>query len=845
MISSRTGFPQEASKLEAEFTFVRELGRGGAAIVYLAHDRELDREVAIKLIRSPLAEDEETLLRFAREAKTAARLQHPHIVAVHSVKRLGDGGLALVMQYIPGRTLKRAIQEDGPFPFERAEAVLRQIGSALTYAHSRGVIHRDVKPENIFLDERSDDALLADFGIARTADRATGLTLAGVTLGTPAYMAPEQIDGTGVDARSDLFSLALLTWEMLTGEAPWEGESLYTVIYKQKHEILPSVREFRPDVPFHLRLVIEKALQKKPDQRFPDAAALLGALDEYRSASAWRRWRSALAMRQRVSPATPPPPTGDEIEAVLPETRVNAAETIRYQRPTGEAKAVEPIVAASLEAEEDTQLRASRRSLFARRPGLKGAAVTLALLLITGLGATLSALNPGLLPSGSAEAPVIAGSGESPATGSSGALASGPIPFDDGGDDLFGSTLAADSASLLEADSIGASAGAEAAALADSVSAAVPAEPAEELAAAAPPEPTPSSASFSPMIAAGGLHTCSVTSGGELFCWGGNTTGQLGTGRTSRAPNPTQVGGSTRFREVAAGVSHTCGLSSTGEVLCWGGNQNGQLGDGSTTARATPARVSAGQRFSAVRAGRSHSCGLTREGEVFCWGANSVGQLGDGTAAGRPLPAPIAGSARFTGLTAGWNHSCAVSRQGVAYCWGQNTDGQLGTRTSANQRAPAAVPGPRLTQVAAGGSHTCGLTGNGRAYCWGQNTYGQLGDGNRAGQSAPVATAGGTPFRSIAAGSVHTCGLTAGGEAYCWGRNTYGQLGDGSTTDRSTPVPVAATERFTSIHASGSHTCGTTRQGENFCWGYNVEGQIGDGTRSHRTRPIRIPDPNG
>jgi serine/threonine protein kinase len=218
--------PARFQELDAEYEILGELGRGGTAIVYRARERELGREVAIKVVRGTHVDDAEAVARLAREAKLVAALRHPNIVPLLSVRHLSDG-LALVMQHVPGRTLKRAIRECGPLPIALVEQVLREVAAALDYAHKRhGVVHRDIKPENIYLDEEVGRALLADFGIARTEGDST-LTLVGTALGTPAYMSPEQIDGTALDGRSDLYSLGLVAYEMLTGQQPWAGHNLY------------------------------------------------------------------------------------------------------------------------------------------------------------------------------------------------------------------------------------------------------------------------------------------------------------------------------------------------------------------------------------------------------------------------------------------------------------------------------------------------------------------------------------------------------------------------------------------------------------------------------------------
>ncbi|HEY8468938.1 MAG TPA: protein kinase [Longimicrobiales bacterium] len=273
-------FENEAAlrELSAEYEVVRELGRGGMAVVYLARERSTGREVAIKLVRSIHLEDEDALARFAREARTVAQLQHPNIVALYGVRRLEGRRLALVMQYVPGRTLKSAIRRHGPLPFEHVERVLVDVAEALAYAHRRQIVHRDIKPENIYLDPETGRAMLADFGIARAGEGETELTRTGMSIGTPSYMSPEQIDGRIVDRRSDLYSLGLVGYEMLTGRKPWHGETLYSVIYKQKHEQLPPLDELRKGIPPALRRAIERCLHKEPERRWSSAEEFLAAL---------------------------------------------------------------------------------------------------------------------------------------------------------------------------------------------------------------------------------------------------------------------------------------------------------------------------------------------------------------------------------------------------------------------------------------------------------------------------------------------------------------------------------------------------------------------------------------
>jgi uncharacterized protein YecT (DUF1311 family)/tRNA A-37 threonylcarbamoyl transferase component Bud32 len=271
-------FPPDLRALESDYELIRELGQGGMAGVYLARERQTGRLVAIKAVRARYVDDPDALQRFAREAQTVAGLDHPNIVRTESIEQVGDRTIAIIMEHVSGGTVRDRLREHGALGAELAESVLRDIASALAYAHQRGIVHRDVKPENVFLDLERGRALLSDFGIARRIDGDGAITLLGAALGTPQYMSPEQIDGAHVDGRSDIYSLGVLGWELLTGRRPWAGESLYGVIYKQKHEDLPRITSLRPRVPANLLFAIEGALVKDREKRWQRAEQFIDCL---------------------------------------------------------------------------------------------------------------------------------------------------------------------------------------------------------------------------------------------------------------------------------------------------------------------------------------------------------------------------------------------------------------------------------------------------------------------------------------------------------------------------------------------------------------------------------------
>ncbi|MFL5404019.1 MAG: RCC1 domain-containing protein [Gemmatimonadales bacterium] len=289
--------------------------------------------------------------------------------------------------------------------------------------------------------------------------------------------------------------------------------------------------------------------------------------------------------------------------------------------------------------------------------------------------------------------------------------------------------------------------------------------------------------------------TCAVTTAYVAYCWGDNFYGEIGDGTTSARATPVRVAGTLRFRTVSTFLWHSCGLSYPGgKAYCWGRNSSGQLGDGTTIDRLTPVPVAGGRQFRQIDAGNSHTCALGTDNRAFCWGADDVGQLGDGPQAQRHLrPVGVAGGFQFAQLDTGEDHTCAVTTSHVAYCWGAGGFGRIGDGKSLNRFTPRMVAGGlSFDRVTAGYSQSCGEQVGNQAYCWGWNLQGEIGDATTTQRLKPVAVSGGHFFSQVSAGrDFHTCARTADGVAYCWGNNAYGQLGDGRTDGHMTPTPVA------------------------------------------------------
>ena len=266
--------------LGAHYELDCEIGRGGMGIVYRAKDRRLKRVVAIKVLPPELAFRGEIKTRVLREAETAAQLNHPNIVDIYSVDE-SQGLVYFVMAYIPGDNLAKRLHERGAMVVDDVRRIVRDVGDALAYAHERGVVHRDIKPDNILLDEGSGRPMVTDFGIARAvSDGDNRLTATGIAIGTPTYMSPEQAAGDReIDGRSDLYALGVVAYQMLVGRPPFEATSTPAMLVKHLSERPAPIEQRRSDVPRDLARVVMTLLEKDPAARFSSAAMMVKVLD--------------------------------------------------------------------------------------------------------------------------------------------------------------------------------------------------------------------------------------------------------------------------------------------------------------------------------------------------------------------------------------------------------------------------------------------------------------------------------------------------------------------------------------------------------------------------------------
>ena len=878
--------------LVGDFLIIDFVGAGGFGKVYLALQGPMFRlKGALKLIDYE-ADDElgEVLLeKFRGEADVLAQIHHPNIVRLIKYGD-HDGRPYLVMEYVEeGRTLQdemvRRFHDDEVLDPVFTLHIIEQILNALEHMHEAGIIHRDIKPDNIMLQRvvgNPSHVRILDFGLAKVVAHQDHTQL---PLGTPLYMAPEQLSMTNLGPWTDLYAVAAIACWLVTGRRPFPGESKTEIIpYKLKPGFDPGARLAGAGFADPVVGFFRDALAFEPEDRIRSAAEFRHRLHELLDEGARDTGRY-------VPPAPAQDPTtrlasdevlevaSDEVAELLggeptPSDRITRrAEGDEPARVLAGRQAVPEDERADGEAEDEpggASPRPPQEAAWAEGPEVgptrsasSGAGRErwwwgLPIVALAVAGAALWAQRDPPAPEPEpAPAPKPAPRPQLDRAALEARIEARQRALSDVGlarqralraQRARGEELGSARAAALEARATASDAAA---------------------AEANTPHVTD--------VAAGKFHTCALLWDGRVRCWGANFGGELGLrhDRTIgddepplQAP-PVELGA--RVVSLAAssdrGSGHTCAVDDQGSLRCWGRNDQGQLGLGHTRnigddeLPGAVGIVAVGDRVRQVVVAAaqhtSHTCALLQSGQVRCWGDNKFGQLGlghtddigDDERPRQAPPVPLGGLA--TQIAAGKHHTCAILEGGQVRCWGFNKFGQLGlghTDDVGDDETPEG-PAPLVWEVpvrglALGRQHSCARLEGGRVVCWGDHEHGQLGLGEPLEESAqgrlleasaarPVELGG--RASQVVAGDLHTCALLEGGGVRCWGDNKFGQLGASHTRtvgDDETPATqadVVLGAPATRLAAGSYHTCAVLQSGQVRCWGFNKFGQLGLG----------------
>jgi serine/threonine protein kinase/alpha-tubulin suppressor-like RCC1 family protein len=784
------------------YTATKLLGKGSMGEVYEAAHPILDKQVAIKVLSEDLSSYPELVSRFKREARAIARIKHKAIVQAFDFGNLDDGRQYYVMERLKGSNLAVYMTAKGPVPWEEAMTIAVPLLEGLAAAHEAGFIHRDIKPDNIFITRLEDGTLypkIIDFGIAKLRDpddnQDSVVTRIDAVMGTPLYMSPEQAPGSTEDvgAWSDIYSAAATLYHMIAGKPPFYSDNPLELMLMHSWQPPPPLYEHRPDLSLEISDAIMKALAKKPSERYPSMLAFSEGL---KAASEGKGPPAGVAPTSRTDPPekvagveTPP-----ETPAETPAESAATEPTVK-KRKTAEASVVAtmnevkaPTEVGDLQADPDEEE---------------------SLEMIAEAGSSTPVLTS---LSGAASEKVI---NARMATGTYYAVQKSKTPYIIAG--IVAGLLVLGAIAFFVLRGMG---GGE-----------------------STPAPKPK---LFRQVSSMTRHTCGLhRTDGSIWCWGRNNYGQLGNRTTHTSTKPVRVSALAKGRAVAAGGRHTCGLTNDQTVWCWGKNSSGQLGIGTTQNQSHPVKVVGLKKVVALDAGNDHTCAITADDNLWCWGDNRAGQLGRTAGGQLSKPVRVEGLSGVRSVSLGGFHTCVVTKAGKVLCWGKNDVGQLGLGDTQPRDTPTQLTSlGGMATISAGGAHSCAL-GVGALYCWGNNASGQIGDGTSRLRFSPVKLPKMKNIVKVTAGGGylggHTCAMDVNGSAWCWGNNLSGQLGHSQPKDAHLrPTRLDLKSKVESIEASGRHTCAVDRAGQVLCWGRNTDGQLGDATSNDRIKPTKI-----
>ncbi|MGO3328110.1 protein kinase domain-containing protein [Gordonia sp. (in: high G+C Gram-positive bacteria)] len=748
--------PAQPGDVIAGYRVLSLLGSGGMGDVYVVEHPQLERKEAMKVISVAGASNPDFQQRFANEARTAASLDHPSIITVHSygvddrtTSEKATGLPWFTMTYLDGPD----IASTRLTPAETI-GVISQVGDGLDYAHARAIVHRDIKPANIVITRNADGtlarAVILDFGIAQLSN-SPQLTAMNSVVGTMAYTAPEIISGHPAAARSDQYSLACTTYHVLTGHAPFEADTATALMMAHVQQPPPPLGQARPDLAA-LTPVLNRAMAKDPNARYTNCREFAAELHR-----AFTHAGAGTTAAIAPTPAPTPPP--------VPRMTANPGFGAGTMGP-GSIGPVGPVGMGPNGPGGPNGPWIPNQP----PPGKSKRNLLIALAIAAVAVIAIVGTSPLWWPSN--DEPAEASANQSVATAYGTVCSVHEEQLYCWGNNASGQLGDGSTGDRRTAAKVG-------------------------------------SLSDVTAVAVGGYLTESNTyvvttcaaANGSAYCWGNNHYGQVGDGSDEQRTTPVKVPGLENVVAVTTSMGASCAVAGDdAELYCWGNGEFGQLGTGNTAKSVkAPTKVPNLKNVTDVSAAGGTVCAVA-DAELRCWGDNRDGQVGDGSTERRMTPVKIGvledvdsvslGSSASKRDDGGWTYyfySCAAA-DGKAYCWGKHA-AKPGT-----VEAPQEITGvDNVEQVTMDVGTACALTDDGAVKCWGNNRFGQVGNGSSDDPvRAPADVGSVSDVRYVATGTSVTC-VTTDADTYCWGTNTSGQLGNQQApADKSgTPVKVA------------------------------------------------------
>jgi serine/threonine protein kinase len=724
-----------------KYTLLEQMAAGGMAEIHLAIGagaEDVNHFFAIKKILTAYSENDEFITMFKEEAKIASQLNHSNIINIFDFGVDKTSQFYIVMEFVHGKNLKQIIQalgsENRKLPVEFIAFIIKEVASGLDYAHKAidnqssqplNIIHRDVSPQNIMVSYNGEVKVI-DFGVAKSAVKAE-TTGSGTLRGKFGYMSPEQVRGEDMDHRTDLFSLGVITWELLTSRRLFASETELETMNKIKQGFIPDLANHIDPNFIELANIVNRCLESNPEKRFQSGQDLAAAIDmflithfpefnkhvfsDYLKNTFYHSFEKSQEKLENYSKAKINTNEFTEF-STLPDVEPSIEDSVIAVGNTDNGIIVEEEISANvliLNANNPNPGTDSNSKKDLTWIYGSIAMVMFFLFYIIGYEIPKNKTKHQVATKGLSEIYKTKVS----------LFKNFEMPFEN----------------ILEMTGIG-------------------------------------------------NQACIQTVDKKTFCWGDNRFHQLGVSTSKDYVQLIEINSFPKWESLQVGMLHSCGITKIAKenndwlaLKCWGDNSFGQIGDPIQKNVSTPTIVDSNTQYKAISVGLYHTCGITTDGTAKCWGQGEYFQLGLTQIKSSKVPLTVDPNMKFKSIASGAFHTCAIQLDDTLRCWGRNDYGQLGTGKIQNQGAIENVDTKtRYKQIALGDFHSCGITTDNKVKCWGMNDFGQTGLGHRKSAETPAYIQSELQFKKVKVGKYHTCAETADHDLYCWGRNNYFQL---------------------------------------------------------------------